>query len=137
MSGIHANAYYQQNQVLAAGREHVLLLAYDGAIRFCRTAREYMKAGRLYEQHTHVIKAQAILRELITSIDHSVAPELGRRLDSIYHYLYDRLTHANIRDDVEALNAVIDALTDLRAAWSEAAVRWRSETPAAAPEPGR
>ena len=109
------------------------LAAYDGAIRFCRTAREYMKAGRLYEQHTQIVKAQAILGELISSIDHSAAPDLGRRLDGVYHYLYDRLTQANVQDDLEALSAVIDSLTDLRAAWSDAATRWRSEAPATAP----
>lgn len=129
MADLYANTHYQENQVLAAGREHVLLLAYDGAIRFCRTAREYMKAGRLYEQHTHIVKAQAILWELIASLDHTVAPELGRRLEAIYHHLYDRLIHANIHDDVAALTAVIDALSDLRAAWAEAALRWRSEAP--------
>lgn len=132
MADLHANAHYQENQVLTAAREHVLLLAYDGAIRFCRTAREYMKAGRLYEQHTQIVKAQAILGELISSLDHAVAPELGRRLDTVYRYLYTQLVHANVHDDVDALNQVIGSLSDLREAWAEAAGRWRATPPGAA-----
>jgi flagellar protein FliS len=131
MADLYASTHYQENQVLTAAREHVLLLAYDGAIRFCRTAREYMKAGRLYEQHTQIVKAQAILSELIGSIDHSVAPELGRRLESIYHYLYGQLVQANVQDDVQALTRVIDSLSDLREAWAEAATRWRAAGPGA------
>jgi len=125
MAETTATAEYQQNQVLTAGRSQLLLLAYDGALRFLNLARGHMLAGELDRQHSNIVRAQAILAELVSSLDPTVDARMAASLRSLYEYLYDRLTHANVRDDERALSEVIGHLTRLREAWAEAAANWK------------
>lgn len=117
---------YVETQVNTLTPEGLILMAYDGAIRFARTAREKMQAGKLDEQSRNIVKVQKILLELIASLDPKPNPTLADHLDRLYRYMFDRLTHANIRDDIKALEEVISALAELRSAWAQAAVIARS-----------
>jgi len=125
MAEILATLEYQQNQVLTASRSQLLLLAYDGALRFVNRAREHMRAHELEAQHAAITRAQAILIELISSLDPTVDSTMAAALRSLYAYLFDRLTHANVRDDEAALGEVITHLSRLREAWAEAANSWQ------------
>jgi len=120
-----ATTEYRQNQILTAGRSQLLLLAYDGALRFLSLARIHMRAGELDRQHANIVRAQAILVELINSLDPTVDERMAATLRSLYEYLYDRLTHANVRDDAAALDEVTAHLASLREAWAQAAVSWQ------------
>lgn len=113
---------YQQNQILTAGRSQLLLLTYDGALRFLNLARGHMQARQYEAQHNNIVRTQAILLELRNSLDPAVDTEMAASLHAIYTYLYNRLTHANVRDDEQALGEVIAHLAELREAWSRAAV---------------
>ena len=125
MADYAATAEYQQNQILTAGRSQLLLLAYDGALRFLGLARAHMRAHEIDRQHANIVRAQAILAELISSLDPTVDEKMAASLRSLYEYLYDRLTHANVRDDEAALTEVGAHLASLREAWAEAAMTWR------------
>jgi len=117
-----ANAYqqYQESQVFTASRGRLLLMAYDGAMRFIRQAQAFM-ADRNYEgQNTSIVKAQRIILSLASSLDHTADPDLAERLTRLYEYLFSRLIHANVSDDPEALSEVISHLAGLREAWAEA-----------------
>ena len=119
-------AQYVDNQINTATPERLIVLAYDGAIRFAKVGLEAMKARDLYQQSTSIGKVQAIVNELAVSLDDSANPELARSLASLYNYMFDRLTEANIHDNAEALEEVIGLLSDLRSAWAEAEVMARS-----------
>lgn len=117
---------YVDNQVNTATPERLIVLAYDGAIRFAKTGMEAMKAGKLDEQSTGIRKTQAIISELMCSLDEKANPQLAASLGSLYTYMFDRLTEANIRDNAAALQEVIGLLSDMRAAWAEAELMVRS-----------
>jgi len=111
---------YRQTQLTTATPGKLLIMAYDAAIRFARTAAEKMQQGRLDEQSSNIIKVQNIILELISSLDVKVDPQLAANLQSIYSYMFDRLTQANIKDDARALQEVIRMLEELRSAWADA-----------------
>lgn len=111
---------YQENQLKTATPGKLLLMAYDGAIKFAGVAIEKMKEGKLDEQGAYIRKTQNLLLELISSLDMSADKQLASNLYGVYSYLFDRLTHANIRDDVQALEEAIQILSELRSAWEEA-----------------
>jgi len=54
-----------------------------------------------------------------------VDERMAATLRSLYEYLYDRLTHANVRDDEGAVVEVIGHMSRLREAWAEAATSWQ------------
>ena len=116
------NAYrqYRTAQVQTAGPAQLTLMCYDGAARFLARAREAMEARRYDAQDAGIGKAQALLMELIKGLDFERGGDIARNLDTLYRYMYDRLTHANIRDDQEALDEVRGHLSELRDAWAQA-----------------
>jgi len=111
---------YQENQLKTATPGKLLIMAYDAAIRFARLAAEKMQQGKLDEQSANIIKVQNIILELISSIDPKFDAQLSANLQSIYSYMFDRLTQANIRDDAAALQEVIQMLIEMRSAWADA-----------------
>lgn len=108
---------YQATQVQTAGPAQLTMMCYDGALRALTQAREAMLARRYDAQHAAIDKAQALLSELLKGLDYHQGGEVAQNLDRLYRYLYDRLTHASVRDDVGALDEVRNHLTELRAAW--------------------
>lgn len=111
---------YIRAQFTTATPGKLLLMAYDGAIRFAKVAAEKMKEGKLDEQSANIRKCQNIIAELMSSLNPEVNRQLADSLFALYSYLFDKLTHANIKDNSQALDEVIAMLTELRAAWAEA-----------------
>src|SRR4030042_715285 len=111
---------YRQRQVLTATAGQLLLLAYDGALRFLREARGAMSSKNLSAQSEAIVKAQQLLFYLKHPLNPGPNPDLASRLEQIYGYLVDRLTWANVHDDLLALEQVMARLSELRAAWAEA-----------------
>jgi flagellar protein FliS len=119
---------YRENQVTTASRGQLLLMTYDGMLRFLEEGRRAMAEFRYDAQSMNINRAQSLLIELLMSLDHSVMPELTRNLDRLYRYMYDRLTTANVRDDEGALTEVAGMLANLREAWAEAERTTRGQT---------
>jgi len=125
----HFSAYgnYRENQITTASRGQLLLMTYDGMLRFLEEGRRAMSESRYEAQSSNITKTQTLLLDLLSSLDHTVAPVLANNLDRLYRYMYDRLTMANIKDDEKALTEVAGLLTDLREAWAEAERQTRSQ----------
>ena len=79
-----------------------------------------MKEGKLYEQGANITRVQNILMELIGSLDMTRDRQLAANLYNLYNYMFDKLTHASIRDDLAALEEVTGMLAEMRATWAEA-----------------
>lgn len=126
MSMNNPYSQYSANQLTTATPGKLLVMTYDAAIRFARVASENMKEHKLDEQSANINRVQNILLELISCLDHKADSHLAANLHSIYDYMFNKLTQANIRDDVDALDEVIEMLSELRTAWADAELLIRS-----------
>lgn len=116
------NAYvnqYQNNQILNASPEQILIMLYDGAIRFCRQAIHAMDEGQRKVQAEKISRAMAIVCEFANTLNHEVGGEIATDLDALYGFMTRELTRANLQNDRKALETVEDLLTGLRATWVE------------------
>ncbi len=113
-------AQYKHNQLATATPAKLLLTAYDGAIKFARIAGEKMKENKYDEQNTYINKALAVVFELTSTLREDVEPVLVKRLRSLYTYVIEKLAHANLYQDQEALAEAIKILTELRETWAQA-----------------
>ena len=111
---------YLQQQVQTASREQLLLMLYDGAIRFLKVARKGMEAQDVEKAHQNLIRGQRIVSELMASLDVKLGGEPARNLMNLYEYLYYRLVQANLKKDVAMLDEVLEHLAQLRQTWEEA-----------------
>jgi flagellar protein FliS len=121
MSAKHGLSRYHQSQVLTAGREQLLLLTYDGVLRFLARARRGIQQSDYEEKHLGISRAQTLLLELRRTLDYSAAPELAHNLARIYAYLVEELAHADAEDDDARIERVMKLVTELREAWVAAA----------------
>ncbi len=124
------NAYmsqYQNNQILTASPEQILIMLYDGAIRFCRQAIQALDAGDKLVQAEKISRTMAIVCEFSNTLDHEIGGEIATDLDALYSFMTRELTRANLEGDRKALEVVADLLSELREAWVEAAKIYAQE----------
>jgi len=117
------NAYmnqYQQNQIMTASQEQILLMLYDGAIRFTRQAIEASKVGDVTTKLGRISKAFAIITEFSNSLNHEIGGEIANDLDGLYHFMLRELGKARKDTTGEHLEVVEKLLVDLRQTWGEA-----------------
>lgn len=111
---------YQQTQVNTASPEQLLVMLYDGAIRFTRQAHEAMLAGERVKKLESISRAMAIITEFANTLDHEIGGEIAANLDALYNYMIRELTNANLKNDPEPLTVVENLLVDLRETWVQA-----------------
>jgi flagellar secretion chaperone FliS len=111
---------YKEQQVRTASKEQLLIMLYDGAIRFTKIAKKAMETGNLEKSNEHLIKAQRIVTEFMASLDQDTGGEAAKNLFQLYEYLHYRLVQANIKKDPEMIVEVTDHLRDLRDTWEKA-----------------
>jgi flagellar protein FliS len=117
------NAYmnqYQQNQIMTASQEQILIMLYDGAIKFCRQAIAAGEAGNVAEKLGRISKVFAIVTEFSNSLNHEIGGDIAADLDGLYHFMLRELNKARTDTTGEYLRTVEKLLVDLRLTWGEA-----------------
>lgn len=115
---MHRNRYLETT-VQTASPAQLLLMLYDGAIRFCRLGIEGIQQQDYEKANLNIMKVQSIVYEFIASLDRSA--EISENLLRLYEYFIHRLTEANVKKDQEPLEEVLAHLIDLKQTWSQAA----------------
>lgn len=111
---------YQNNQILTASREQILLMLYDGAIKFCKQAKKALEDDDMSAKGKFIGKAIAIISEFSNSLDHEIGGEIAANLDGLYTYMLKELSSANLNNDPKPIDTACTMLCELRATWSEA-----------------
>ena len=122
MTAYQVHQQYQKQQVHTASPEQLLIMLYDGAIRFCKVARKAIAEKDISKSHENLIKAQKIISEFMATLDTDVGGEAAENLLKLYEYLHHQLVQANIKKDEERVTDVINHLQDLRKTWNQAIV---------------
>jgi len=110
---------YQKTQVVTASREKILLMLYEGAIRFTKQARVAMNDKKIAEKGKAISKATAILSELMATLDFKIGGQLAQDLENLYIFMIDKLIDANVHNKVESLDDVERLLNTLYTAWKD------------------
>lgn len=111
---------YKKNQIETAGPEEILIMLYEGAIRFLLIAKKALNEKDYAKSNTNLIKAQRIILEFMDSLDMSIGGEMAMNLYKLYEYLHYQLVQANIQKNVAFIDEVLDHLRSLKATWQEA-----------------
>lgn len=114
--------HYKSTHFETATPEKILLMLYDGAIRFLTIAANAMGDQQMETAHNNLLKGEAIIIELMSVLDMEVGGEIARNLFSLYDFMYHHLVKANLQRDPSPVREVIELLTDLRKTWAEAIV---------------
>jgi flagellar protein FliS len=108
---------YQETAISTQNRGRLIVMLYDGAMKFLRQAIEDLKQGDLTAKGRHIAKAQDILFELNTVLDMEKGGQIAQNLRSLYNFMQRHLTQANIQKDPRMIQEVIDLLEELNQSW--------------------
>jgi flagellar protein FliS len=109
---------YKESSVLTAPPERLVLMLYDGIHRFLFQSAHAMRGGDIQTSNSRMQRAEAIIDELIATLDHS-AGEVADRLNAIYLYSRRTLGEARMERNPDKIDHVHKLLGELRDAWSE------------------
>ena len=118
MNGIST---YQENVVTTQSGGRLIVLMYDGAVKFLNQAIVDLQAGKYMEKGQNINKAADILQELDRSLNMEVGGEMAMNLHKLCFFMIRHLHRANFQRDPQMIRDVIKLLEDLNVAWKAVA----------------
>ena len=124
-----ANPYqkYKNTSVLSASREQILLMLYEGAIKFTKLAIQAAEQKKIADRGQNIIRAFDIIMELNATLDHKVGGDLSKQLEQLYTFMMDQYTKANITGDPEPLRGCVKILENLYDGWKQAVEKLKKD----------
>lgn len=108
---------YQQTNVLTANPLRLVLMCYDGAISSLKLAQERY-AAKDYEAKSRALqKALEIINELSSSLDMKRGGEVARNLLTLYTYMTQALTEADLKREPAVFGRIAGMLAELESSW--------------------
>ena len=114
---------YRKVAIQTASPGHLVLMLYDGAIRFLErglTGFDYQDPAQFNQTiSNNIIRAQAIIREMNARLDMEQGGEISENFRRLYNYFNRRLQQANFKKKKEPIEEVLGHLGEIRDSWAE------------------
>ena len=110
---------YQEQAVKFSSPEKLLLMLFDGAIKFSGQARIAIENKNIEKAHNLIQKCENIIDYLINTLDPKF--ELSDGIEKMYDYIAYNFTQANMTKDVKYLDEADLYLKEFRETWNQAA----------------
>ena len=120
------NAYNQLKQYQAVNREtgivdadpHKLIqMLIDGALERLIIAKGHIERMKIEEKNHFINKAVEIIGGLRSFLDKEQGGEVAENLFSLYEYMEFRLFEANVTNNPELVDEVVNLLREVKAGW--------------------
>jgi flagellar protein FliS len=115
------NAYgtgqYRQTQVTTVDKGRLIVLLYEGAVKFLREAVKAQEEGDIPAKSGFINRALDIIGELSQSLNMQDGGDIALNLKRIYQFWTDHLLRAKIVRDSQAMDDVIGMMVSLIEAW--------------------
>lgn len=118
---MNSNGYnvYKTNSVNYASKEQLLLMLVDGAVKFCKIARQAIVDNDVKKAHDALTRTQDIFTELMVSLD-TTAGDWAVQLFKVYEFIKQRLFDANMSKNLEIIDEILPLVEDINETWKEA-----------------
>lgn len=118
MRGTQGYSAYSQNDISVESSEKLILMLYEGALKFTSQAKLAMQKGDIEKKIYWTNRTSAIFFELINSIEYS-AGDVAHYLEGIYKQEITLLNIASLENDTSKLDEVMKVTKELIDAWKE------------------
>ena len=110
---------YQQVGAITADPKRLVLMCYEEAIRNLKLARAKYVSRNYEEKARALIKAQDFICALNSALDFEKGGEIASNLHALYNYMMHRLTEADLKRDLKAIDHIVWMLVELKSAWED------------------
>ncbi|MCE1245873.1 MAG: flagellar export chaperone FliS [Firmicutes bacterium] len=111
---------YRQVQIKTATPEKLLIMCYDGILKFLRTSKLLISKNQKEKSDIYILKASNVILELIATLRHDESPEFASALKSLYIYILDRLRESIRTGNEDGIDYAINVITQIKQTWEEA-----------------
>ena len=108
---------YKDNSISTQSRGRLVVMLYDGAIKFLRQAVVAMKEGDVAQKGMFIARATDIILELDSVLDMEAGGEVATNLRGLYDFMVRHLHAAHLGNDAAMMEEVISLLVELNEGW--------------------
>ena len=108
---------YQDTAIGTQSRGRLIVMLYDGAIKFLKLAIQELQADNYAAKGQYINRAQDIISELNAVLDMEAGGEIAQNLCKLYGFMGRHLRQANADRDPQMIQEVIDLLEELNQSW--------------------
>jgi flagellar protein FliS len=108
---------YQQTAISTQSRGRLIVMLYDGAIKFMKLAIKELEAGDNAAKGQYLNRAQDIINELNAVLDVESGGQIAQNLRQLYVFMNRRLWEANAKRDPQMIQEVITLMEELNQSW--------------------
>ena len=117
--GRGAQAYTQTQVATTTNQQQLIVMAYDGILRFLLKAKEHMACGEIEDKHNTLVRARAIVEELASTLNMEDGGVIAENLWNLYAFFMRKISEANITGDASHIDDIYLSIKELRDGWSE------------------
>ncbi|MDO9353736.1 MAG: flagellar export chaperone FliS [Solirubrobacteraceae bacterium] len=114
---------YRESAVMTASPVQLVVMLYDGANRFLQRALILHGQDSKIEAGVAIGRAQAIVEELLATIDIERGGDIAPQLQGIYVFCLSQMATAHLKQDPAPLHEVMRLLGELRDSWQQIAAQ--------------
>jgi flagellar protein FliS len=129
------NTAYRKTQIETASPEALILMLYDGAIKFIGQAEIAFEENNIEQISNLLLRIQAIFTELLTALDKDKGGEIAVNLERLYVFFLEQLGEANVKKDPKPLKDIKPLVIDIRNTWEKAMKEHQKSSPNNPPRP--
>lgn len=109
-------ATYRQTEVQSRTPLELVVMLYDGALKFLNQAREAIDRGDIATRRDATTRAMAIVNELQSTLNMEAGGDVAVRLDELYTFVNGRILQA-ATEGVAPIDEATRVLAMLRESW--------------------
>lgn len=119
---------YQNVQVLTADRVTLIVMLYDGILRFNRLALKAISDNDIPGRGVHINRSLEIIGELANSLNMEEGGEIAKNLSKLYDFCANALTEANLKSDPKAIESVNRVILEIKSGWEAIAAERQKQS---------
>ena len=117
--GRGAQAYTQTQVATATSQKQLIVMAYDGILRFLKRAVDHMADREIEAAEKDLLRARAVVEELAGTLNMDEGGIIARNLWNLYIFFMQKITEANLTKDPVHVGAITPVIKELRDGWAQ------------------
>lgn len=120
---------YLETEVMTATPQKLQYMLIDAAIRYLGRAKLHRSEGRQEQACEALIRAQQIVTQILTGLDHEIDPGLTKKVAAIYMFVFRSINEAQVSRDSSKIDDCVSVLEIERDTWRLVCEKLEQEKP--------
>lgn len=106
-----------ESEISVASPHRIIQMMFEGALQRLAQSRYAIESNDIANKGIYIGKAIGLITGLNNSLDMDAGGDIADNLADLYDFMLRRISEANIRNDVHALDDVSEILRTIKEGW--------------------